>query len=215
MSSFSSFNATHFYRGLIPSFEQFGYTWHSPTQQFRSSFEGGFKNISIQPISSREGISFNIQFGTRLHVVERTALMFLPTSVNYLHESNTAIIQLNQFLAEDEQSLLITTQQELADMSVRILNFFQERGFDHLEMLADSKRLEALFNRHPNLPIRVNTNQTYRCFRGITLARMMNNQRWNDVHKAYLHYLEANKVPQVQFEAYMRLVEFLNSFGLN
>ncbi|NVK27021.1 MAG: hypothetical protein HWE14_03195 [Flavobacteriia bacterium] len=215
MNSFPSFNATHFYRGLIPSFERFGYIWHSPTQQFRSEFEGGFKNISIQPITSSKGISFNVQFGTRLHVVERTALMFLPTTVDYYNESNTAIIQLNEFLEEDEQSLLITSQKELLEMSVRILGFFQDRGFDHLEMLSDSQRLENLFNKHPNLPVKINTNQTYRCFRGIILARMLNNPRWNDVHKAYLHYLEANKVPQVQFESYMRLVEFLNSFGLN
>lgn len=215
MSNNAAFDKSLFYQTLSPFFEANGYKWHPDTQQFRQTNETGFKNIILSPLPVGDEIHFDIQFGTRFDIVEKTLHSFISTSSTYALESNTALIKLNQFSKGHINFFRASSEPEVTEVIAAIHQFFTIKGFDYIDRLSDIHHVEDLFNGHPNLPVKLNSNPVYRCFRGITLARMVENPRWNDIHKAYLHYMEANKTPPHLVQAYMRLIEYLNAFGLN
>ncbi len=215
MGKNTAFDKVLFYQNLCPFFEEMGYRWIPGRQQFRKSNEYGFQNITISPLVKGDGVYFDVQFGTRFDIVERTVQPFIHSPSDYAIDSNTALIKLNQFIHPDELSLSAHSEMEVASVVNGLKKFFDINGFEYLERLNDVAYVERMFNRHPNIPTKLSVNPVYRCYRGITLARMVENPRWNDVHKAYLHQMELNKTPSHLLHSYLQLIEYLNGFGLN
>lgn len=214
MSEDNPFNRTSFHVELSREFEKHGYVWNSQLNQFRKSSSSGFSNIIVNTANYDEQLFIDVHFGVRFEAVERTTMLFLNMPLDYQANSNTLITGINSFQKE-KKTRVAQNHEELSGLSREVLEFFESDGYEFLERMSILENAEADINRHPNLPSNLCPNPIYRCFRGVVMARLANNPRWNDIHKAYLHYLESSKASHHLIESYMKLIGYLNAFGLN
>lgn len=207
----SAFNVKQLYVQLAFQFRERGFEWSPEHNEYRLAFEGGHQVISVERHEGLIDHSLNITFGVRNEMVENTLQPFLPH--HNPASSITAALQMQSFL-DDAQ--LAQFKKANTERSIHfIMRFFEEHGYRMMRDLKDIYHVENLYNQHANIPTSVCTDSTARCFRGIVLARMTNNPKWNDIHKTFLYHLE--HIPQSRdvFCHYMRLIEFMNGFGFN
>lgn len=207
----SAFNVKQLYMQLASHFGERGFKWNRELNEYRLPFDGGHQVISIQRQEGPIEHSLNITFGVRNEIVESTLQPFLP----HYSPSNsiTAALQMQSFLNDTE---LFQFKKANTQKSIHcIMRFFEEDGYQMMRDLKDIHHVENLYNQHATIPTSICTDSTARCFRGIVLARMTNNPKWNDIHKTFLNHLENSPQSSDVFHHYMRLIEYLNGFGFN
>lgn len=215
MDLISEFNKVAFFEKLEPCFANRGYYFVPLLNQFRCNTESGFTNIIITPTLYSDVIYFEITFGSRINLVERTIQPYIRGLKGYKEDRNTAITSYGKYHGNPHVRLKAQSVNQLNAVIDEIQQFFEDEGFQYLQTLEKTVGLDTLFNTNPQKTSAVAFNHELRGFRGITLATLQQNPQWEKINSAYLKMFEQRHTPSILVDNYKRLVAFLSNSGLN
>jgi len=183
--------------------------------QFRKNTDSGFQNIIINPSIYPHYINFELSFGSRINIVEETILPYTTGLKGFKAERNTAITSLPKYLKQPRLRLRAKDEKEMEEVIRYIRIFFEKEGFLFLNSLQNIKKVEEAFNEQPEEESLIAFDHELKSFRGLTLATMVQNPRWNELRKIYSQNLQRHNAPEIIIENYWNLVHFLSDLGLN
>ncbi len=206
---------TFFVKQLIPFFREWGFEYIDKYSQFRKTDKMGFQNVILSISQYEEEIWIEITLGIRKNEVEHIAQQFLSHLTDFQNQTTTISVsvgKLNQnpyfrYKAENEEDLEVCAEE--------LMDFMTERGMTFLEDKNFLKELDLTFNQVPKQPILYVYNQFHRPFKGIILAKITNNPKYDELVELYYHSLviqKANETIQINFK---RLVAFLVHYSIN
>ncbi|MDX5325199.1 MAG: hypothetical protein LPK80_02965 [Bacteroidota bacterium] len=209
------FDKKRFFKGLQTFFSRHGYTYLPAQNMFYSPTANGFKAIYVIPSVYPDEVYFEVNLGVRLDIVERTIRPFTLNPQSFQTQSTTAITSLGRLLDQPTFKLQAQTDDQIKRVHGFLKDCMNDKGFHFLDSMTHVEHLDRLLNNDPERASDVAFNQVLRCFRGIIVARLRGNPSWLNIHHQYLEYLEKQRVPSTVYQNYMRLIGYLDSFGLN
>ena len=211
----SDFKKIRFFETLQPLLEGYGYEFIPMLNQFRKTSRAGYCNVIIYPTIYSEHIYFDVSFGSRINIVEKTLLPYVNGVKGFSDDGNTVLTNLRNFLDQPEFALTADGENQLKEVIRFVSDFFENGGFEYLESLTDINQLDRHLNADPGNQKFFLGNPSLYCFRAITVATLNTNPNWNDLYNFYGHQLETLGTPKLIQENFNRLVFFLSDMGLN
>lgn len=206
---------TNLYEHLTPFFEERDYILLAEKKQYRRITPSGFQNVILSPAFYGDETVLEVNFGCRNQQVEQIAQQFLNNLIDFRPDANTVIISIGKFSGFQYFRYKIHSSAELADVCSQIEQFFNSQGFDFLSSACTLPTLDRLLNEHPNQACPYVYNQTHRCYKGLIVARLNHNPRFDGLVDAYRHLLirqTQNPYEQLHFE---RLIAYLQHYSAN
>ena len=206
---------TFFVKQLIPFFKEWGFEYIDAYSQFRKTDKMGFQNVILSISQYETEIWIEVTLGVRKNEVEHISQQFLSNLTDF-HNQTTAISvsvgKLNQnpyfrYKAENEEDLEVCAEE--------LIKFMTDEGMIFLEEKNSMQDLDAVFNKIPKRPILYIHNQHHRFFKGIVLAKITNNPRYEELVELYYRSLAIQKANETIQANFKRLVNFLVHYSVN
>ncbi|MGD1843610.1 MAG: hypothetical protein ACFB0B_22360 [Thermonemataceae bacterium] len=178
-------------------------------KQFRKTTETGFQNVSISISQYTDDFVMEVSLGTRSNLVESLVGQFLNYSPSFLADSHTAIASMGKLLGRPYERFVVKTPQAFEAACTRIETFMHEQGFTFLTHYTNLHNLHEAYNTHPTQNCLLAYNTTHRCFRGITIARLIESPQWAALATNYQKVLQAYGVPTSVKESFHKLIRYL------
>ena len=198
------------YRQLAPFFGQYDFVLIPEKKQFRKETSTGFLNIILSPSYYGPTTLLDINFGCRNEQVEQIAQQFLPTLTDFRPDANTILISIGKYKNVNPPRYTIRTASELDNVCSEIISFFDETGLELIERSNSLETLDVILNETPEQPCSFIYNQTFRCYKGLTVASLNHNS-----HFLSLIYLYRNQLSQNEATNFDRLVTYLQHYSPN
>jgi NAD+--asparagine ADP-ribosyltransferase len=206
---------TFFVKQLIPFFKEWGFEYIDVYSQFRKTDKMGFKNVILSISQYETEIWIEVTFGIRKDEVERITQPFLSNLSDFQNQTTTISVslgKLNQnpyfrYKAENEEDLEVCAEQ--------LIDFMTEEGMTFLEEKNSLQELDLMFNKVPKHPILYVYNQHHRFFKGIVLAKITNNPKYEELSEIYFRSLIVQKANETIQSNFKRLVAFLVHYSIN
>jgi len=112
-----------------------------------------------------------------------------------------------RYKAENEEDLEVCAEE--------LIKFMTDEGMIFLEEKNSMQDLDAVFNKIPKRPILYIHNQHHRFFKGIVLAKITNNPRYEELVELYYRSLAIQKANETIQANFKRLVNFLVHYSVN
>ncbi|WP_375560338.1 hypothetical protein ACE193_21960 [Bernardetia sp. OM2101] len=175
----------------------------------------GFKNVILSISQYDDEIWIEVTLGVRKDEVERITQPFLSNLSDFQNQTTTISVsvgKLNQnpyfrYKAENEEDLEVCAEE--------LIKFMTDEGMTFLEMKSSYQELDLTFNRIPKRPILYIYNQHHRFFKGIVLAKITNNPRYEELVELYYRSLVIQKTNETIQSNFKRLVDFLVNYSVN
>ncbi|WP_017730164.1 hypothetical protein [Nafulsella turpanensis] len=204
------------YQQLFPLFEQQGYEAVPSKKQFRQPCKNGFRAVLFSISEDAEEKIIDVQLGIRINLVEELVLQFLGGKKELEKDSTTIITSLARLKHQSQRRLIITEdEQSLQQSCTQITAAMQEKGFKFLKNFSQLHRIDKVVNRKPSRQCPIMHNQIQRCFRGITIARMLHRNDFDKLVSIYGSYLYSQWASRQILDNYNKLVNFLKNFSFN
>lgn len=206
---------TSLYQQLTPFFGRHQYVLLPERKQYRRITDAGFQNVILSPAFYGDETMLEVNFGCRNEQVEQIAQQFLNNLPDYRPNANTLILSIGKFNGLHYFRYKIHSEDELIDTCDHIQEFFNEKGFDFLDMSCSLLTLDRLLNEQPGLPSIYVYNQTHRCYKGLIVARLNHNPQFDALTDSYRQLLvrqTQNPYEQLHFE---RLIAYLQHYSPN
>ncbi len=206
---------TFFVKQLLPFFKEWGFEYIDAYSQFRKTDKMGFQNVILSISQYETEIWIEVTLGVRKDEVEHISQQFL-SNLSDFHKHTTTISvslgKLNQnpyfrYKAENEEDLEVCAEQ--------LMEFMTDEGMIFLEEKNSMQELDSAFNKIPKKPILYIHNQHHRFFKGIVLAKITNNPRYDELVELYYRSLVIQKANQDIQSNFKRLVAFLVHYSIN
>ncbi len=204
-----------FFKALNGFFEEHGYELYPVLNQFRKYREGGFTNVIFSNTQYADRLVVECTFGCRINLVEETVMPFSNGVNGYKEESNTTVTNLANYLGKPGFKLRVENTSSLEESVCFVKTFFETEGFEFLEKMTSVRQVEAFFNANPTGNSMYSFNHQLRAFRGITLATIAQNPRWEELRKEYLQLLSKYGTPPIIIDKFNRLCSHLARISLN
>ncbi|WP_338790919.1 hypothetical protein V9L05_22555 (plasmid) [Bernardetia sp. Wsw4-3y2] len=206
---------TFFVKQLIPFFREWGFEYIDVYSQFRKTDKIGFQNVILSISQYETEIWIEVTLGIRKDEVERITQPFLSNPTDFQNQTTTISVsvgKLNQnpyfrYKAENEEDLEVCAEE--------LIKFMSEEGMIFLEEKNSMQELDLAFNRIPKRPILYIYNQHHRFFKGIVLAKITNNPRYEELVELYYRSLVIQKANETIQANFKRLVNFLVHYSVN
>lgn len=206
---------TSLYQQLARFFGDHGFALLPEKKQFRKNTETGFHNVILSPSYYGNTTLLDVNFGCRNDQVEQIAQQFLPTLTDFRPDANTLLMSVNKYQQSATPRFSIHSDQELAAVCETIMAFFLRTGFDTLADSMTLKRLDVIFNGEPAKPCAYVYNQTFRCYKGLTVARLNHNPHFLGLIDLYRHQLTRQSQNAYEAMNFDRLVSYLQHYSAN
>lgn len=200
---------------LQPFFTAQGYQTAPAKDGFRQASKNGSKNIIFSIGGNKEEQILQVKIGLRFDIIEELVSQFLSIPEWLAKNSNTVIASLSRFHRLPYHRFVVRDESSLLESCKQIERFMQQKGFRFLNAFAKLKRLDALVNRKPQLSCPYMYNQIHRCFKGITIARLLHRNDFEKLVSIYSNYLYNQWVPKSLVHNFDKLVNFLRYCSLN
>lgn len=212
-------NNSHFvslsFEILQDFFLEADYAFQPIGNQFRKETPQGWQNV-ILGFGHYEDCTFiELSFGSRLNIVEELIAPYTHGLRGYQAESNTTITNLSKYQKEPQFRFKIREEADLYRMAAHVRDFFRKEGFDFLNKLSDLGQLDSLFNGTPNGPCLVSFNHQLRSFRGLAIASLNQNPRWEQLAQDYRALLRRYSSPSVVMDRFKDFSAYLATTALN
>ncbi|MDR9373961.1 MAG: hypothetical protein RI565_03775 [Schleiferiaceae bacterium] len=204
-----------FFEHLQPFFAAEGYHFHPILNQFRQTFDGGFRNVIFGFSAYEDTTLVECTFGVRLDLIEDTIMPFSTGINGYLDESNTTQTNLAKYHQVPHYRLRFAHPAEMEAAGQELRQFFVQEGFAFLEKHSALKALEARYNQAPHQPSLLAFSTRMRCFRGMALATMAQSPYWESLYQVYQEELRRWGTPSIITDRYEALCQHLLRLGVN
>lgn len=203
------------YEQLTPFFAKHGFSFISERKQYRRRVDTGFHNVLLSTTFHKDEVMLEVNFGCRSEQVEQIAQQFLNNVIEYRADANTVILSIGKFSGFHYFRYKIHSSDELTLVCEQIESFFSQAGFDFLKSACSLASLDRLLNEQPNQPCLYVYNQTHRCYKGLIVARLNNNPRFDGLVDSYRHLLDRQTKNPYEQQHFERLVAYLRHYSAN
>ena len=206
---------TFFVKQLIPFFKEWGFQYIDAYSQFRKTDKMGFKNVILSISKYEEEIWIEVTLGIRKDEVERITQPFLSNSIDFQNQATTISVSLGKLNQNPYFRYKAENEEDLEVCAEELIKFMTEEGMIFLEDKNSLQELDLTFNKVPKRPILYVHNQFHRFFKGIVLAKITHNPKYDELVELYyrsLIFQKANETIQANFK---RLVAFLVHYSIN
>lgn len=203
------------FKQLEPIFTDQGYFALPSKNGFRQATKNGSKNIIFSIRGDAAEQLINIQIGLRFDLIEELVNQFLPMPHTPAKESNTIIASLSRFHRQPYHRFIITDEKSLQESCKQIKRFMLHKGFRFLNSYDKLKRIDAAVNRKPSLSCPYMYNQIHRCFKGITIAKLLHRNDFEKLATVYSNYLYSQWAPRQLLDDFDKLLNYLRYFSFN
>jgi hypothetical protein len=190
-------------------FEKQGFVLMSDKKQFRKVTSRGFQNVIFTATSYDDEIWLEVNFGFRNNQVEQIAQQFLGNTRDFWSESNTIVVSIGKYNDAKYFRYKIMTEPDIEDVCDIVKDFLITEGFPFISKSDNLLSLNDIFNKHPKKPCKYVYNQVHRSFKGIIIAKLLNDEHFlelTDKHRENLINIGATHEELLTFE---RLLSFL------
>ncbi|CCG99967.1 hypothetical protein FAES_1958 [Fibrella aestuarina BUZ 2] len=206
---------TSLYRQLARFFGDYEFALLPEKKQFRRITPTGFQNVILSPSYYGDTTLLDVNFGCRNEQVEQIAQQFLPTLTDFRADANTLLISIGKYQQVTPPRYSIRSDFELESVCRQIMEFFTNGGFQQLNDTCSLRSLDRILNDDPAHPCPYVYNQTFRCYKGLTVASLTHNPHFLGLIDLYRHQLDRqspNAYEQINFD---RLVSYLQHYSAN
>ena len=206
---------TALYHNLYDFFYDAGFEMLAGKKQFRKNVENGFQNVIFSPSVYENECWLELNLGSRHKEVESIVQQFLDNYREYQQDTNTVIISIGKltnnkyfkYKAIDKDDLLLVCDQ--------IKIYMKQGGFSFMEQCSSVAHLDKLFNKMPSKPCRYLYNQSHRCFKGLVIAKLSNNNKYQVIKNIYRSALKTYGAKQGYIQNFDKLAGFLEHYSVN
>ncbi len=187
---------------------------------YRKNFEGGFQSflftISSSP-KTQVGKYFWIElsFGVRINIVEQIANQYTHILKDYYADTHTILTSYGRMVDQQYFRFKVHTQEELETACYQMRHFLKNTGLPFLQKNSDLQSIDKLINDYPEKPSKFIYNQSYRCIKGVIIAKLNQNPHFNTLTKAYEFILEQQSQGKDMMPRYLKLLEHLRLWSVN
>ena len=204
------------FQQLSPLFSRYGYEALPAKKQFRQTTKNDFRSVLFSLSGDTEEKTIDVQLGIRFNLIEELVYQFLGGKKGAEKESTTIITSLARLKRQKHRRLVITEDEEdLQNTCHDIAGALQEKGFRFLNTYSQLHRIDKMVNRKPLRLCPIMYNQIHRCFKGITIARMLHRTDFEKLVSVYGNYLDSQWAARQVTDNYYKLVNFLRHFSFN
>lgn len=206
---------TFFVKQLIPFFKEWGFEYIDAYSQFRKTDKMGFQSVILSISKYEDEIWIEITLAIRKNEVEHIAQQFLSHLSDFQSHTTTISISLGKLNQNPYFRYKAQNEEDLEVCAEELIKFMEEDGMSFLEEKNSIQELDTLFNKIPKQPISYLHNQFHRYFKGIVLAKITNNPKYDELVEIYFRSIiqkKANSTIQANFK---RLVAFLVHYSVN
>jgi len=203
-----------FYQTLEVFFQRSGFNLLVEQKQFRKATQNGFQNIIFSISETQKEVWIEVNFGVRHEFIEEIAQQFLNNVRGYRPAANTLVISLGKFQNLKYFRFKVIDEDNLCEIIEEMKLFFELWGFKFLEEASNLSKINNLINDMPVKPCRYLYNQVHRCFKGVIVAKLIDDYNFTTITNVYRHFLIKNGTDEelLNFE---RLVSFLHFYHPN
>ncbi|UZR96025.1 hypothetical protein [Chondrinema litorale] len=206
---------TSLYHKLYDFFYDRGYEMMAGKKQFRKYYSGGFKNIIFSPSVYGDECWLELNLGVRNDLVEEIVQQFLDNYKEFQNDTNTIIISIGKLTNNKYFKYKATDNDDLELICEQIESFMLHEGFSFLDKVSSIKYIDILFNRYPAKPSKFVYNQSHRCFKGLIVAKLVNNKKYKLIKDIYREALKTYGTKPLQLKNFEKLVTFLQHYSAN
>lgn len=206
---------TSLYRQLASFFDKHDFVLLPEKKQFRKVTSTGFQNIILSASYYGPTTLLDVNFGGRNEQVEQIAQQFLPTLTDFRPDANTLLISIGKYKQVNPPRYIIRTDSELGTVCTQITEFFTETGFELIDRSMSLGTLDSILNENPVLPCPFVYNQTFRCYKGLTVASLTHNPHFLGLIDLYHHQLSRQGQNAYEAMNFDRLVTYLQHYSAN
>jgi|SRR5690606_13308384 len=191
-------------------FEQFEFEFHSNNMLYHRDFPQGQQVIFIHYTENSEVPYLEYSLGIRVNAVEEIIHKFLPAVSDYAERSITLVQTPDTIDDALPRRFEIRNNEQLTDSIVVAENFFVTKGFDWLNEMIDPRNLEKAF-ASPKDERFMTQNFVYNSFRGVTLAKLFNEEDYPFLRNSYLDQIRQKEMTPFTIASFLQLLSYLDN----
>ncbi len=206
---------TFFVKQLLPFFKKWGFEYIDVYSQFRKIDKMGFKNVILSISQYEDEIWIEVTLGIRKDEVERLTQPFLSSLSDFQNHTTTISVSLGKLNQNPYFRYKAENEEDLEVCAEELMKFMTEEGMTFLEEKNSLQELDLIFNKLPKVPILYVHNQFHRFFKGIVLAKITNNPKYDELVELYYRTLIHQKANETIQSNFKRLTVFLVNYSIN
>jgi hypothetical protein len=190
-------------------FKHFEFEFHPTYMLYRRAFAQGQQVIFIHYTENSEATFLEYSLGVRIHAVEEIIHKFLPSLSDYSERSITLVQTPDKIDSTLPRRFEIENEGQLTDSIVVAEDFFVTKGFDWLNEMIDPHNLEKAF-AFPKDEELMSQNFVYNSFRGVTLAKLFNEEDYPYLRNKYLDQIRQKEMTPFTIASFLQLLDYLD-----
>ncbi len=205
----------HLFSGARPFFEERGFQYRPAVQQFRREAPGGFQCVIFSATAYADTVVFEAHLGIRLESVEGLAFPYTNGLPGFSADSMTLVTPAARLRGKRFERRQLDSLAAADAALAATFRFLEADGLPFLNRYSDLPAMDELYNSEPMRPLDLVHNQTNRCLRGVTLARLAGRDDFDRLVRIYRQQLNILHAPDFAVRKYEELVRFLRSYSPN
>ncbi|PAC31010.1 hypothetical protein [Flectobacillus sp. BAB-3569] len=197
------------YEKLNQFFFEHDYLLMVDKKQYRKITSSGFLNVIFTCTSYENEILLDVNIGCRNEKIEQIAQQYLGNSRDYWGDANTFVISIGKFNDSKNFRYKIQTDSDLDDVCEEVRSFMLTHGFEFLETHSSLEAINHMFNATPKISCKYAYNQSHRRFKGLIVAKLVNDDNFKDLFEKHQRGLIFSVAPEEELQKFDRLMGFL------
>lgn len=199
---------------LLPLVKYQGFQRWQGRSAFIRQRQDGFHALLVS-LSEYEDIWWvELQLAIRNQLVEETIYQFTGGLKAFSQDSITASIPLHALAGRGQQRFEVP-QGSWDDLTAQLRPVLDEYAWPFFETHKDLLTLESAYNSNLDAPCAIQTNEIYRAYRGLVLAKVTLQRDWNTLVQRYRDKLKRLHAPEHQIKNFELLQQWLTTTTFN
>lgn len=195
-------------------FENQQFKFVKRVNQYRKNISNGFQCVIFSITHYPDTSIFEAHLGIRLDSVEQLAFPYTNGLPGFRKDSMTLVTPIAKLKGKLSERYNINSESSAKEAIMQVETFMNNNGFQFLEQYSKVNEMEQLYNHVTRERLHLIHNQLHRCFRGITLAKLV---RRSDL----IHLIQAYRMRLIDLggarvlKKFDRLAKFLWGYSPN
>jgi len=188
--------------------------------QYRKSFEGGFQSFSftVSPSPKKQlnkDFWIELSMGVRINIVENIVNQYTHILKDYYDDTHTILTSYGRMVDKQYFRFKVHQKDDLETACYQMKHFLKQTGLPFLNKNSNLQNIDKLINNYPEKPSKFIYNQSYRCLKGVIIAKLNQNPYFDTLTKAYEFILEQQSQGKDMMPRYLKLLEHLQLWSVN
>lgn len=192
-----------------------GFEFTGINGQFKRPVSSGFQSIIVSTTAYDKEVIAEIHLGIRYEKIEKVIYNITKGLKDFESNSHTLLTSMGRMLAKRYHRYTCSTEGDIVKASVDIEEFMDTQGWLFLNQLEEIDQLHALFNTFSNYNDQLFYNSYVRAIRGLTIAKLVDNNAYQELKGKYEMQLIRASYPESYRSSFNALTLFLENYSEN